>query len=104
MLPAGYNDNDALLADLDNDASNGRYGGWLYNQDITMRDIRSKFTITYMTIDKDYVNYWASPSDTLPLKSFKTPTIKWRCADLDTPCNPTEYIKVLDPILDFDAK
>jgi hypothetical protein len=42
-----------------------------------------------MTIDKDYVNYWASPSDTLPLKSFKTPTIKWRCDDLDTPCNPT---------------
>jgi hypothetical protein len=30
MLPDGYNDNDALLNDLDNDASNGRYGGWLY--------------------------------------------------------------------------
>jgi len=30
MLPVGYTDNDALLADLDNDASNGRYGGWLY--------------------------------------------------------------------------
>lgn len=46
------------MADLDNDAVNGRYGGWLYTQDITIRDIRSKFTMTYMTIDKDYVNYW----------------------------------------------
>jgi hypothetical protein len=92
MLPHGYVDNDALLADLDNDAANGRYGGWLYTQDITSRDIRSKFTISYITLDKKNWNFWASPNDALPLKSFKTPHIKWRC-EQDTLCNPTEYIE-----------
>jgi len=41
MLPTGYNDVDELLDDLDNDMNNGRWSGWMYNQDITLRDFRT---------------------------------------------------------------
>jgi len=80
MLPTGYTDVDDLVEELDNDQANGRYSGWLYTQDITQRDYRSKFTITYTTVDKDYIQYWASPTDALPLRSFKTAHMKWLCA------------------------
>jgi len=75
----------------------------MYSQDITSRNIRSKFTITYVTVDKNNIQYWSTPSDSLPLKSFKTVHLKWRCDSLSIPCNPTQYIKEMDDI-SFDAK
>jgi len=81
MLPTGYNDVDELLDDLDNDMNNGRWSGWMYNQDITLRDFRTQLTASYVTVDSDYIQFWRSPSDPLPLRSFKTARLKWTCEE-----------------------
>jgi len=104
MLPPSYTDVDQLLAELDNDQENGKWNGWLYTQDITMRDFRARFTMTYVTIDKNYIQYWKKPTDALPLRTFKTAHLKWLCQDSLVPCNPTEYIKAHENKLSFDAK
>jgi len=104
MLPDGYTDSDGLLDELDNDMVNGKYAGWLYTQDITLRDFRTTITATYVTVDSDYIHYWKNPGDALPLKSFKTARLKWTCTDQSAPCSPTDYIKALEDKLKYDAK
>jgi len=57
-----------------------------------------------VTIDANFIQYWKNPTDSLPLRSFKTAKLKWSCVDSNAPCSPTEYIKALESKLKFDAK